>query len=484
MKPVRLAITNAAEDLPRLIHGSGKCAHGSFAIVLRPLQGEGLLGLITNDNEGFVWRGGPRLDAPGVPREAIAPEALIQAVQAAQKKLGAQGAVSLRAQWSATFVCDDLTPSVVLTRKVSAYATLTVQSGPQGWTWRVARSAKWFTPEGDATGEALRLSDAVASGLAAAMGLVKEACVVRDTQRRAPLDAEYAVQHPLKLAAEPKSDPLARFKPPKGQARPGRPPKSVEAPGGAPAPTTATAVEAKAAEVKEEADGLDAALNGVSPLWAENDAPERIVRWLTDQGLYGLAELVAEGPQAQGFEGWIELLHERALAETPAALTQAVRDVLDGLKTAWETYPALFERARCLLRTAANLASSAPCQGPERAEAIRLVNEAAAEYERARAQLFTTSDATTRRMLRQAVSRAALGAAKAAKACAKAPKVTRQPGVSREAERLLKAWPRPPRCSARGRPALSASSGCFRRSATSACPSTASTARSATASSR
>ena len=65
---------------------------------------------------------------------------------------------------------------------------------------------------GKDTGAAHTLIKAIEGGLARAMGLLGEACSVRDSRRRAALDSDYAIDHPVRPAREGK-DPTERFKP-------------------------------------------------------------------------------------------------------------------------------------------------------------------------------------------------------------------------------------------------------------------------------
>ena len=109
--------------------------------------------------------------------------------------------------------CDAGTPRVELVRKLAAYGTLRVVSDPTaGWTWTVERTEKWFSAPGADTGKATTLVKAIEAGLARAMGLLGEACSVRDSRRRAAYDTSYAAEHPIKPAREGK-DQTERFTP-------------------------------------------------------------------------------------------------------------------------------------------------------------------------------------------------------------------------------------------------------------------------------
>jgi hypothetical protein len=127
--------------------------------------------------------------------------------------LGRSRPITLRGQWAGWLHCDAGTPRVELVRKLAAYGTLRVVSDPTaGWTWTVERTEKWFSEPGTDTGKASTLIKAIEAGLARAMGLLGEACSMRDSRRRAAFDTTYAAEHPIKPAREGK-DPTERFAP-------------------------------------------------------------------------------------------------------------------------------------------------------------------------------------------------------------------------------------------------------------------------------
>ncbi|MCB9700184.1 MAG: hypothetical protein H6738_25570, partial [Alphaproteobacteria bacterium] len=54
-----------------------------------------------------------------------------------------------------------------------------------GWHWRFEREAKWFTEDAvDAGGPYASLVQAIDAGVAGGLGLVRQACGVRDTTRK------------------------------------------------------------------------------------------------------------------------------------------------------------------------------------------------------------------------------------------------------------------------------------------------------------
>jgi hypothetical protein len=147
-----------------------------------------------------------------MPEGSLDAKDAVALVKTEQKAMPEAGPITLKGQWSGWMRCDDGTPRVEITRKLAAYGVLTITSSPKGWTWAVTRTEKWFSKPGSDTGSATTLSRAIEAGLARAMGLLGEACSVRDSRRRGALDAGWAVEHPVVPAKEGK-DPLARMGP-------------------------------------------------------------------------------------------------------------------------------------------------------------------------------------------------------------------------------------------------------------------------------
>jgi hypothetical protein len=207
-KKFKLSFVNAAEDIPRQIRAYGKACHGEFGLVLRPTEQRGALVLIGKDGARF-WRS-QGTDAPSMPEGSLDTKDAVALVKTEQKAMPEAGPITLKGQWSGWMHCDNGTPRVEITRKLAAYGVLTITSSPKGWTWAVTRTEKWFSKPGSDTGTAATLSRAIEAGLARAMGLLGEACSVRDSRRRGALDAGWAVEHPVVPAKEGK-DPLARI---------------------------------------------------------------------------------------------------------------------------------------------------------------------------------------------------------------------------------------------------------------------------------
>jgi hypothetical protein len=211
-KKFRLDFVNAAEDVPGLIRAYGRACNGEFALVLRPPESRGVLVLVRKKEGALFWRGFGQ-DHPGMPSTSIAAADAVALVKTEQRALGRSRPITLRGQWAGWLHCDAGTPRVELVRKLAAYGTLRVVSDPTaGWTWTVERTEKWFSEPGTDTGTATTLIKAIEAGLARAMGLLGEACSMRDSRRRAAYDTSYASEHPIKPAREGK-DPTERFAP-------------------------------------------------------------------------------------------------------------------------------------------------------------------------------------------------------------------------------------------------------------------------------
>ncbi len=219
-KKFRLSLVNAAEDVPRLVRAYGRACDGEFALVLRPPEERGVLVLVTKKDGAKFWRSGEG-DAPAAPVATIDAKDAVALVKTEQKAVPKPGPITLRGQWSGWMHCDGGAPRVELVRKLAAYGVLRIVSSATGWTWTVERTEKWFSRPGTDDGTAPTLVKAIEAGLARAMGLLGEACSVRDSRRRAALDTTYAADHPVKPAHEGK-DPTVRMRPkePRSPAKP------------------------------------------------------------------------------------------------------------------------------------------------------------------------------------------------------------------------------------------------------------------------
>lgn len=83
----------------------------------------------------------------------------------------------------------------------AAYGVLRIVSNPgEGWNWRGERTDKWFSRPGADTVPAATLIKTIEGGLARSIGLLGEACSVRDSHRRIAHNTDYAVEHPVRPA--------------------------------------------------------------------------------------------------------------------------------------------------------------------------------------------------------------------------------------------------------------------------------------------
>jgi hypothetical protein len=208
-KKFRLSFVNAAEDVPRLVRAYGKACQGEFALVLRPPDQRGLLVLVRKEGAAYWRTHDSTADAPQVPEMGVSAKDAVRLIQVEQKAVRVPGPITLRGTWSGWLHCDAGTPRVELERKLAQYGVLRIVSGASGWTWTVERTEKWFSKPGSDTGVAASLLKAIEGGLARAMGLLGEACSVRDTRggprstrrsRRAPGRARARRQGPDRAA--------------------------------------------------------------------------------------------------------------------------------------------------------------------------------------------------------------------------------------------------------------------------------------------
>ncbi len=420
-KKFRLSFVNAAEDVPRLVRAYGRACQGEFAMVLRPAEERGVLVLVRKEGATF-WRSGDaaHTDAPAMPESAVSPKDAVTLIKTEQKAVPKPGPITLRGQWSGHLHCDAGTPRVELVRKLAAYGVLTITSSPKdGWTWSVARAEKWFSKPGADEGTAPSLLKAIEAGLARAMGLLGEACSVRDSHRRAALDTTFAADHPIKPAREGK-DPTERLRPKEPRKTKGRTPPPVDAPVSLPdVPVTAPALQRMADEVNAEADAL-AAVRDVPWVWQESSAKDDAVAWFTAVGLHEIAEEVTgyDGGPDRPLDAFITGLRERVAGlDVDEPTRQDALVQIGRLHEGWRTAPALLERARRLVRYAARMSESELCRGADRKEAADAVERAVRAYTEARDAIDRGEPVDGVRKLRSIAQWVAIAAAKAAKAC-------------------------------------------------------------------
>ena len=420
-KKFRLSFVNAAEDVPRLVRAYGRACQGEFALVLRPPDQRGVLVLARKDGATF-WRSGEAGalgDAPGIPTNAVAAKDAVALIKTEQKATPKPGPITLKGQWSGWLHCDAGTPRVELVRKLAAYGVLTIVSSPNGWSWSVARTEKWFSKPGTDTGTASTLLKAIEGGLARAMGLLGEACSVRDSHRRAALDTAFAAEHPITPAKEGK-DPTDRLRPREPRKTKARVPPPVDAPVSLPdVPVTASALHQMAEEVTHAADALGS-IRDMAWVWQESSAKDDAVAWFHDMAMKDISDEIAayDGGPDRPVDAFIQQLRERVDEndlDEPSRQDALVQ--LTKLYEGWHTAPAILERARRLIRFAARMSESELCRGREQKEAVGAVQRAIQSYGEARDAIARGEPFDGIRKLRSIAQWVSLAAAKAGKAC-------------------------------------------------------------------
>ncbi|MFH1464555.1 MAG: hypothetical protein ABIO70_09215 [Pseudomonadota bacterium] len=430
-KRFRLDIVGPIEDQPRLLRAYGRACGGEAALVLRPTEGRGVLVLVSKEGS-WKWEASAETDSPLRPSAEITAAEAVKLVKDYQKKPPAAGPTTLRGRWSGVLICDEGQPAVELKRKLATYGTLVVRSHrEQGWSWRFERGEKWFSDEGVTEGQGLpTLSAAIEAGVLGAMRLVKEACSFRDTRRRAAHDPAWAERHPIK-PPRPTSNPTERFE---GKAAKGRgrkkkapPPAALDTPAELPdSPATPAALHRMAAEVEAEGDAL-AALRGLTWLWVEPTPVGDIADFFDKRDLPGMAEAIRAyraGPDQPQDEFLRELgrmlTDELDEMDLPGdgPLAKDARAELQELRDALYSTPVQMERARHLVQYATRMVQSPLCKGREQRESVEAIQRASRAYEDARAAITEGRAWDAQRTLRRIGERVALGAAKAARACA------------------------------------------------------------------
>jgi hypothetical protein len=253
----RLDIVGELEDRPRLLRAYGRVRGAELAVVLRPTEQRGLF-VVLGKESCTLWEhqlevgekrtvgklkigkrtevqvgakvfqisgelqaglangqvvpvavknGRVRVlvggDAPRVGKVEVRTPDAVAKVKALQRGVPAKGPHTLRGRWTGALIWDGAQPSVEVKRKLAAYGELVCRSAPQGWSWSFERAKRWYSGEKREEGAGYHtLMDAIEAGLTAAMLLVREACGVRDTSRRAALDEVWAERHPLPTPKE------------------------------------------------------------------------------------------------------------------------------------------------------------------------------------------------------------------------------------------------------------------------------------------
>ena len=431
-KRFRLNIVGPIEDQPRLLRAYGKACGGEAALVLRPTEGRGVLVLVSPEGS-WKWEPGQDGDSPVRPSVEVTAAEAVKLVRDLQKKPPQPGPTTLRGRWSGVLICDDGQPQVELKRRLATYGTLWIRSNrEQGWSWTFERGEKWYSEVGETEGSGLpTLSAAIEAGVLGAMSLVREACSFRDTRRRAAHDPDWAERHPIRTP-KPTRNPTERFEGKAAQPRRRRkkkapPPSALDTPVELPdSPSTPAALQRMASEVEAEGDAL-ASLRSVSWLWVEPQPVADIADFFDKRGLPGMGEAI------RSFRAGPDQPQEIFLAELDRMLTdelaeegiphegQVAKDCrleLAELRSTLNSTPIQLERARHLIQYATRMVQSPLCKGREQREAVESIQRAAQAYGQARAAILEGRAWDAQRTLRRIGERVALGAAKAARACA------------------------------------------------------------------
>ena len=232
-KKFRLTITNAAEDMPRMLSAYGRFNGGECALVLRPIDGKAALVHIEKTGATHWSVDGQSCgDAPMVPSVACTEAEAVAIINSIKKDLPKSAPITLRGQWRGFIhVGHAEGPQVQLIRKIATYGQLEIVSmGKAGWTWRLTRTERWFSRPGVETGETIHLAKAIEAGLAASIGVLGQACSFKDSHRRSAFDAGHAEKYPVKPArqAQDKTETLGTT--PKRRTRKKAAPKTSAAP--------------------------------------------------------------------------------------------------------------------------------------------------------------------------------------------------------------------------------------------------------------
>ncbi len=431
-KRFRLNIVGPIEDQPRVVRAYGKACGGEAALVLRPTEGRGVLVLVTKEGS-WKWDASVETDSPLRPSEPITAKEAVRLIRQMQKKPPEPGPTTLRGRWSGVLICDQGEPQIELKRKLATYGTLWIRSNrEQGWSWTFERGEKWYSEVGETEGQGLpTLSSAIEAGVLGAMRLVREACSFRDTRRRAAHDPAWADRHPIK-PPKPTRNPTERFEGKAAELRKRRkkkapPPSALDTPVELPdSPATPAALRRMASEVEAEGDAL-ASLRGVTWLWEEPQPVADIADFFDKRGLPGMGEAIRsfragpDQPQDSFLAELRRMLTDELAEEGIPHEGQVAKDCrleLDELRSTLHSTPVQMERARHLVQYATRMVQSPLCKGREQREAVESIQRAAQAYEQARTAIIEGRTWDAQRTLRRIGERVALGAAKAARACA------------------------------------------------------------------
>ena len=383
---LKVTVTGVDEDVPRLVEadsGSKVVCGGEVVLIASPVAGEVALMIFPKGSEqAQVWTEMRGSDVPGLSGsvQTMSRVEAIRLLKQRKKVTNKAGPSAYKGDWSGEFICEGRT--LILRKKLTSYLTLEFYSSPtQGWRVRAIKKQAYYQQGGtedmrDVFGS---LAEAVAAGVPwATTGAVASACSVKDSQRRAILDTDWAAQRPQERKADPKSalpeDLESRRlpwepKPPKAE-KPPKPPKPPKA---------------------EKPEGAKRGRKATVPP--------------------ALSDIPAPPPPSCPTS-------TANIAESVKAEASALSSEVNSL---WgDDSPELLARAGKLIKRASSLVESPLCTGKLREEAEASLRTAMTGYRSARAALQNGEDnpAENKAAVRQIAEQVALAAAKAGRACA------------------------------------------------------------------
>jgi histone H1/5 len=208
---IPLTIVGATENVPVALSGYGKdcVAEGGFySYLARPDKGKGLL--IHEHHGAFgAWKAA-KGDAPPAnaalaePANAVSGKQAVALIQAFQKSIpkSTPSAALLKGAWKGWIACTPHGPQITLVRTIADGTVLAISSDPEKGTWdwavRIIRSARAdvFTAAAGTKGKVLQgkgfkwFTAAFNAAITEAMGLVSDACVVKEIHRKASLSPQ------------------------------------------------------------------------------------------------------------------------------------------------------------------------------------------------------------------------------------------------------------------------------------------------------
>ncbi len=320
-KPHRLTIVNPGETVPRLISGYGKACGGEFAIMLRPAERRGLVVLVVK-GEAHVWRATSPQDAPGFPTTPSAVKDAIAEVAAMRQNLPPIQDLALRGQWLGMVHCNVAGPMIELRRKIASYGTLVITNSDRGmWHVKVTRDERWFSGSKERVTQFPELAKAIEGGLALAMGVIGEACSIRDTHRRGSVDDVYAAAHPVRTPKE-RPDTTDRLR--EREAKVAKPRKAAapRAPSSTP-PTMGPLVIVPLGATPRHEGELLAVVTGHTHTFNTNPTSSNAKKWLSAALLHlGQPDVTVASVKIETFTSQ----SERALATARLALPKRFTD--------------------------------------------------------------------------------------------------------------------------------------------------------------